>query len=437
MSRSSWIYLTLAFVVSVGELVYLILARDEVYSFAHIGPMEPCPGNDLTHAVSAAIWSGVAGSGFPDTVFTSLLTHQAPIAVVISVIVLVVATMGGRRRLGRASVRALALAVLVTGGYTPAFALYDLVAAPHCLGVWGGPEGMWMIIVPSGPSAVATSLLMLLAARPARGEARTAGRILAGLAAVTLVLAVVQTDLSQAGAERVTCDEFQESAWTPAEVFLCEMRRENRFTGIADRDVLAHGRAACARYPVEEFSVHDLAPICPAARRQVEAVKAAQVASGAAADAANRIFCDGRRHQPKIRARHVVRDVIWPDYGVIESLEGDYYEDGLVERSLDTGIATSRGHLVLNTHSDFENCVQVEVYTKRPPKEPTGWDRVVEVGYTSPTGRMVLGDTMSAAEGLTVPGLRPGRHRIRFHYAKPDERRRTPQVVLLMIWPEP
>ncbi|WP_170991218.1 hypothetical protein [Herbidospora galbida] len=440
MPRRSWIYLTLAFVVSAGELAYLALSGDREFSFGYVGPLESCLGNDLRDRVSTALWSGVddTGTKFPDGVFVFLIDRLAPIAVVISIVVMVVTTMGGRPLLGRVSVRALAVAVLVAGGHTSAFALYDLFAGPRCLESWGGTEGLWFFTIPDGPLAVATALLMMLAARPARGEGpRVAGRILAGVAAAALLLAFVETDVSQAGAARVRCHDYPQTAQTSDEVFLCAMRESGRYRGVPDRDLLAYGRAACARYPLKEFSGHDLAPICPTAKRDVEAMTAARDAAFAASDAVTGAFCDQRRHRPKIRARQVVRDVIWPDYGVIESFEGDHYDDGLLDRSSGTGIATSRGHLLLSTHSDFENCVQVEVYDRRPPKERKGWDRVVEVGYTSPEGHMMLVDPMAADQGLTVPGLRPGRYRIRFHHAEPDYEKVTPQVVLLMIWPEP
>ncbi|MFD0884593.1 hypothetical protein ACFQ08_08505 [Streptosporangium algeriense] len=50
--------------------------------------------------------------------------------------------------------------------------------------------------------------------------------------------------------------------------------------------------------------------------------------------------------------------------------------------------------------------------------ETRGWDEVVEVGYHSPTGEIVLTDGLS---GITLPDLslngRSGRYRIRVHYA--------------------
>ncbi|MEW9551093.1 hypothetical protein [Nonomuraea sp. NPDC050783] len=59
----------------------------------------------------------------------------------------------------------------------------------------------------------------------------------------------------------------------------------------------------------------------------------------------------------------------------------------------------------------------VETYARRPPVETRGWDHVVEVGYRSPSGSIVLGDELSGAElpDLALEG-RAGRYRVRVHY---------------------
>ncbi|GAA4065851.1 hypothetical protein [Nonomuraea soli] len=68
-------------------------------------------------------------------------------------------------------------------------------------------------------------------------------------------------------------------------------------------------------------------------------------------------------------------------------------------RMTDTGlVAAVPGHLMVLTHSDPYLCVTVETYTRRPPVETKGWDNVVEVGYRSPTGSIVLRDSMIGTE---------------------------------------
>ncbi|MFF0866842.1 hypothetical protein ACFYUV_34135 [Nonomuraea sp. NPDC003560] len=50
--------------------------------------------------------------------------------------------------------------------------------------------------------------------------------------------------------------------------------------------------------------------------------------------------------------------------------------------------------------------------------ETKGWDKVVEVGYYSPGGQIVLNDSLSGTElpNLALDG-RKGHYRIRVHYA--------------------
>ncbi|MEU8386099.1 hypothetical protein, partial [Streptosporangium sp. NPDC048865] len=96
----------------------------------------------------------------------------------------------------------------------------------------------------------------------------------------------------------------------------------------------------------------------------------------------------------------------------------DPYEDGLLERVHENGlVAALPGHLMIDTHSDYDLCVTLETYARRPPVETRGWDHVVEVGYESPTGEIVLRDDLGGAEfpDLSLNG-RAGHYRIRVHY---------------------
>jgi hypothetical protein len=72
---------------------------------------------------------------------------------------------------------------------------------------------------------------------------------------------------------------------------------------------------------------------------------------------------------------------------------------------------------MIRTHSDYDLCVTLETYARRPPVETKGWDHVVEVGYESPTGEIVLRDDLGGAEfpDLSLNG-RAGHYRIRVHY---------------------
>ncbi|MEV0590626.1 hypothetical protein [Nonomuraea cavernae] len=112
------------------------------------------------------------------------------------------------------------------------------------------------------------------------------------------------------------------------------------------------------------------------------------------------------------------------DHGVLEAWEQteDHYDPSsmeLLDKAQDNGLVAARpGHLIVLSHPDFDLCVNVETYTRRPPVETKGWDHVVEVGYESPTGEIVLTDDLSGTE-LTDIALdgREGHYRIRVHYA--------------------
>ncbi|GAB1817089.1 hypothetical protein [Herbidospora sp. RD11066] len=427
MPRRSWISFALAFVVSAGFIAHGMLTTvGGSVVLGYVEPLEPCVGHDLDDVVSRALWSGPDGFG-RDTGLL-LAGFAGPIVVAVSVVVMAVTTMAGRPRLGRASVRVM-VAALVASAHSVFFFAYDMVRGTGCLQVWGGRTGVEMFVLPKVPELVTAALILLAVRRsPVRWP------VVRRVVAVALVATLVAADLQQGGITRPDCEGSR--AETEAVSFLCAARRDPEFARISDRDLLAYGRAACALHPLKEPADLPIDPICPRARRDAAAIKAAGDAAWAAQEAVSTMYCDRTRHRPRVEARHVVRDQVWTEYGVIESWEGDHYDEELFDRSYETPIATSAGHLLLNTDPDYDTCLQVEVYAERPPEEK-GWDRVAEVGYVSPEGHMKLADAMSTGDGLTVPGLRPGRYRVRLHYKEPDYDGTTPQVVVLMIWPEP
>ncbi|MFI6299257.1 hypothetical protein ACIBEJ_47235 [Nonomuraea sp. NPDC050790] len=111
------------------------------------------------------------------------------------------------------------------------------------------------------------------------------------------------------------------------------------------------------------------------------------------------------------------------DHGVLEAYEptatgADTGGDDLLDRAQKDGLVASLpGRLMVLSQPDFGLCVTVETYRRRPPVETEGWDRVIEVGYESPTGEIVLRDDMFGTElpDLALDG-RAGYYRIRVHY---------------------
>jgi hypothetical protein len=171
---------------------------------------------------------------------------------------------------------------------------------------------------------------------------------------------------------------------------------------------------------------YPLAEICPSADTVVKAETAEQDREEQEwEDDAQRMCDSSPRHRPLVKPAKAIRmkEPQWTDYGVMEAYEPtedgeDPFEDGLLEQVQDDGlVAALPGHLMIRTHSDYDLCVTLETYARRPPVETKGWDHVVEVGYESPTGEIVLRDDLGGAEfpDLSLNG-RAGHYRIRVHY---------------------
>ncbi|MFC6080498.1 hypothetical protein [Sphaerisporangium aureirubrum] len=247
---------------------------------------------------------------------------------------------------------------------------------------------------------------------------------------------------------------------------VCSLRQANVIKLAAttpDAMVLDHARWLCGIYtrndPQEvahlrtalgltrDALTHPLAEICPGAGAAVKAAAAAQDRDMREWEADAQRMCDSRpAHRPLIEPVKAIRmkEPQWTDYGVVEAYEptgddSDPYEDGLLDKAQDNGLVAARpGHLTILTHSDYELCVTLETYTRRPPVETKGWDHVAEVGYQSPTGGIVLRDDLSGTEfpDLSLNG-RAGHYRIRVHYDwfKWKGERGGGQRLLIMAFP--
>ncbi|MCG5212777.1 hypothetical protein [Streptosporangium sp. KLBMP 9127] len=244
---------------------------------------------------------------------------------------------------------------------------------------------------------------------------------------------------------------------TAEQMFVCALRQEN--TGLRqfaattpDQIVLGYGRWMCdlhtrndsqqlARWKVDRDDLtYPLAGICPSAAAIVQAAQAEEDKEMAQLEAESQRRCDATpHHRPRIEPAKATRikEPLWTDYGVLQTYESE--EDP----NLDPGnrlVSSEPGILTVLTHSDFDICVTVETYTRRPPVETKGWDTVVEVGYHSPTGEIVLTDLLSGTE---LPDLslnrRAGHYRIRVHYAwfpwKGEDH--AAQRLLIMAYPAP
>ncbi|WP_066359949.1 hypothetical protein [Herbidospora mongoliensis] len=227
---------------------------------------------------------------------------------------------------------------------------------------------------------------------------------------------------------------------TPDQRLVCSLRQSGVIglpATTPDAMILTHARWLCGVYTrndPQEVAAHGLtrgaltyplAEVCPSAGAVATAAAAEEDQEMEEWEASAQRMCDSRpRHRPLIKAAKAVRmkEPQWTDYGVLEAFEptddGDPYEDGLLDKAQKDGlVAAIPGHLMVLTHSDYDICVTLETYARRPPVETKGWDHVVEVGYESPAGEIELMDGLS---GTALPDLslggRAGHYRIRVHY---------------------
>ncbi|QYC41894.1 hypothetical protein Nocox_21450 [Nonomuraea coxensis DSM 45129] len=290
-------------------------------------------------------------------------------------------------------------------------------------------------------------LLLLYAAPPAHRVRHHV--LLAGLAsAVALCLLPAAdkargpvTDCAMPEPWEIDMGEAQPRELTAEQKFVCSLRGDFSAQGLhvfpattPDQVVLAYGRRLCgvhtrndprelSRLKINRASLtYPLAGICPSAATIVRAAKAEQDQEIAAMQADSQAMCDATpRHRPRIKPARAIRmkEPQWTDYGVLQTYEGEAEEETEPDTEPGNGLVSSaHGILAVMTHPDFDLCVTLETYTRRPPVEIKGWDKVVEVGYYSPGGEIVLYDSLSGTE---LPNLalnrRKGHYRIRVHYA--------------------
>ncbi|MEO3813335.1 hypothetical protein ABGB17_30425 [Sphaerisporangium sp. B11E5] len=304
-------------------------------------------------------------------------------------------------------------------------------------------------------AALLVSALLLLVLYPIPPARRVSRRMLLPAQVATLVALVFvpAADLVP-GPVTPAEDCTPREAWsgepegpelTRDQRLVCSLRQGNVIklpAATPDAMVLTHARWLCGIYtrndPQEvarlqttqgltrDALTYPLAEICPSAGAVVKAAAAEQDREFQEWEADAQRMCDSSApHRPLVEPAKTIRmkEPQWTDYGVVEAYEptedgGDPYEDGLLDKAQDNGlVAALPGHLTILTHSDFDLCVTLETYTRRPPVETKGWDHVVEVGYESPTGEIVLRDDLSGTEfpDLSLNG-RAGHYRIRVHY---------------------
>ncbi|WP_049562061.1 hypothetical protein [Nonomuraea sp. SBT364] len=338
----------------------------------------------------------------------------------------------------------------VTDGFYEGMQIY-----PEGLFTKGDDGEIFLGISPSWyAAALLASALLLAALYPAAPAPRVRRRVLPAALATLLALGFVPVADQSLGPATAAADCHPRESWrgepeepelTRDQRFVCSFRQGKLIEfpdSTPDAVILAHARRLCGVYtrddPQEvarlqalegltrDALVHPLAEICPGAAAVVQAAAAEQDREMREWQDDSQRLCDSATsHRPLIDPAKAIRlkEPQRTDYGVLDAFEpteehADPFEDGLLDQALDDGlVAALPGHLMIVTHSDFDLCVTLETYTRRPPVETKGWDHVAEVGYLSPTGDIVLRDDLSGTEfpDLSLNG-RAGHYRIRVHY---------------------
>ncbi|WP_432922804.1 hypothetical protein ACQPZZ_25285 [Microbispora sp. CA-135349] len=444
--RSRW-WWTAALVVSTAGLAYDLTLTGAGFGWFSFGY---CPARDLYDSATRLWW--------PARAYLPLAWYAGLPGIVLAFLANWAATWRGRPRAGRVLARVAVAPLLVLYGLAPLAFAADIARDTGCLERWGGLLGVRLFVVPDAVAAAA-ALCVLAAVRVPGHRVRRVlrsvtrhrwpRRAAVPLAALALVAFLPVADLAVGDIARRPCEmhTVEGSASGAVDVlpfgagereFLCAARTSGGFRNVSDRDLLAYGHAACDAYRPGGADMYLVAAICPPAEADLRKRKAAEEAEFGAWKAANQRACDRARHRPLVRPLRVVRALMGTDYGIIESAEtDDAFDDGLPDRLRAGGlVAALPGHLMILTHSDFDNCLTAELYRRRPPVEVKGWDHVVEVGYESPTGHIELMDPIAGMSDLPNLAFRgKGHYRVRVHYRKPDGDPGTTQDLLIMIYP--
>ncbi|MET8141929.1 hypothetical protein ABZU32_16605 [Sphaerisporangium sp. NPDC005288] len=411
--------------------------------FAWMGWWAFCPGRELYFSYGSLPWEVVA--------WAPLVRYSGAPLVVLAALGHWASIRWGRPRAGRVSGRAVGVLLLALYGTAPVGFAVDMAFDRACLDGWGGPQGAEALVLPDLAPTVAALCVLAAVRVPRHRVRRLVGTTLRarwfrrGVAACTVfgVLAFVPARDIEAGVVTTAeqCGSPSTMSTTPEvgeRAFVCAYRGAGRLDDVADHHLVAYGRAMCAVYPRKDVMPYYIEPICPRAAADGEARRAAEEAEYQAEDAKNQKVCDASRHRPLVRPVRVARERTWTDYGVLESseTEASIDDDLLTIAQRDGLVASLPGHLMVLSHSDYDICLTAETYRRRPPVEGRGWDRVVEVGYDSPTGDIRLMDPMSGESDLPNLAFRgKGHYRVRVHYREPDWEAWTPQHILVMVYP--
>ncbi|MFI6599994.1 DUF3488 domain-containing protein [Nonomuraea sp. NPDC050536] len=406
MTRRSWIWWGLSLAAAAAGLAYDYLQGEG--GFAWFSAFAQCPGRELNEQVDLL--------AYPVYPWLFPLYYGGLPVVVAGLLAVWLSARLGRPRWGRVAARVLAVALLLCFGRQPLGFAVDLVVDRDCLGMWG--PGVSFFVLPALAPTLA-AVFMLLAVRQARPA--WPRRLAVFLTPVVLVAALTSADLAR-GRKPIRDTECAREAGQAA--YLCWARSLDRaaFTRKNDASLLAYGTELCGRYMRDDPDVmgmgYGLSAICPEVQKKIDGAQAAKDREYREWKASEERACGATRpHRPLVKPHSVVRRTMWPDYGIIEAYEGDGEpSDDVLDRAQRNRLAAAvPGHAIILVFADATTCATVETYTRRPPMERKGWDRVVELDYRSPTGHLVFGSLMGGEELPDLAYAGKGRYRIRVH----------------------
>ncbi|MEV0312076.1 hypothetical protein [Nonomuraea fuscirosea] len=367
----------------------------------------------------------------------------------------------GRGRLRQGVVAALSLAAVA--GVVEAVTGKDRPAPPYD-GVRIFPEQLLDSapgISPLWHSAAFTgSALILLFLYGERPRPRKPYQVaMASLATVALLALVPAADHTPGRTTtRSECENPSEA--TGERAFVCAVRRLDAppfRPSMPDQRLIAYGHRMCGVYTRGDaleaatfkltYGVHPreqkylLGDICPKVAAEFDAAVAEEEAEIAAWNAEQQAMCDqAPRHRPRIKPVRSVREKkpVWTELSLEAFDEEGYLDDDLVWQAKEGDlVVTAPGRLAILVNTELRMCVTTETYDRRPPVETKGWDHVVEAGYESRDGTLILGDFLS---GVTLPDLASrgkGHYRVRVHYAwlSWKGQQQAGQRLLIMAYP--
>ncbi|MEU8361212.1 hypothetical protein AB0C27_34875 [Nonomuraea sp. NPDC048882] len=309
-------------------------------------------------------------------------------------------------------------------------------------------------------AAFTGSALILLFLHGERPRPRKPYQVaLASLATVALLALVPASDHTPGPATtRSECEN--NSAATGERAFVCAVRKLDAppfRPSMPDQRLIAYGHRMCGIYTrgdAREAAAFEqahsinlrqqkylLEDICPKVAAEFDAAVAEEEAEIAAWEAEEQALCDqAPRHRPRIKPVRAIREKkpVWTELS-LEALdeEADYDDDPSRRAEEGDLVVTAPGRLIILINTELRMCVTTETYDRRPPVETKGWDHVVEAGYESRDGTLILGDYLS---GVALPDLASrgkGHYRVRVHYAWLSKKgqQRASQRLLIMAYP--